>query len=67
MPQLVYKDSIICHVVTHIGSRVSLSRAAQTLPGSALGLFVGIGICIVSWSHFVFFLSFQVIYYNFYD
>lgn len=54
MPQLVYKDSIICHVVTHIGSRVSLSRAAQTLPGGALGLFVGIGICIVSWSHFVF-------------
>ena len=55
MPQLVYKDSIICHVVTHIGSRVSLSRAAQTLPGGALGLFVGLGICIVSWSHFVFF------------
>jgi len=55
MPQLVYKDSIICHVVTHIGSRVSVSRAALPLPGGALGLFVGIGICIVSWSHFVFF------------
>ena len=58
MPQLVYKDSIICHVVTHIGSSVSVSRAAQTLPGGALGLFVGIGICIVSWSHFVFFSFF---------